>query len=345
MKAAVIQGPGNIRVEHVPDPQIHEPHDAVVAVTHAAICGSDLWAYQGTAPRKPGQRMGHEFIGVVEEIGCEVTTVRPGDRVIAPFVWSDGTCAFCTEGLHTSCERGGFWGVPGADGGQGEAVRVPFADGTLIKVPSGADETLDRALLTLCDVMGTGHHAATAAGIGHGDTVVVVGDGAVGLCGVLAARRLGAERIVLLGRHPQRTALARHFGATETVPERGEEAIARLHDLIPGKGASAVIEAVGTWESLHTAISVARPGAAVGFVGAPHGVGGKVDVRQLFDKNVSLRGGMAPVRAYIPQLLPDVLDGNLDPSPVFDLSIRLAETPIGYAAMQERHAIKALIHV
>lgn len=345
MKAAVIHGPGIIKVEQVPDPQIRGPHDAVVAVTHAAICGSDLWAYQGTAARRPGQRMGHEFIGVVEEIGREVRTVRPGDRVIAPFVWSDGTCDFCTAGLHTSCEQGGFWGVPGADGGQGEAVRVPFADGTLIRIPAGTDQSLDLALLTLCDVMGTGHHAAVAADVRPGNTAVVVGDGAVGLCAVLAARRRQAERIILLGRHPQRTAVALRFGATDVVPERGEEAVARVRELTLGQGGSAVIEAVGAWESLHTAISVARPGAAVGFVGAPHGVGGKVDIRQLFDRNVSLRGGVSPVRAYIPQLLPDVLDGKLDPSPVFDLLIRLADTPIGYAAMQERHAIKALIRV
>jgi threonine dehydrogenase-like Zn-dependent dehydrogenase len=345
MRAAMIHGPGDIRVGQVPDPVIQHPQDAVVTVTHAGICGSDLWAYRGTAPRQPGQRIGHEFTGIIQEVGREVRTVCPGDRVLAPFVWSDGTCEFCAAGLHTSCGLGGFWGSPGSDGGQGEAVRVPFADGTLVPVPADTDESQIPAMLTLCDVMGTGHHAALAAGVRPGGTVAVVGDGAVGLCGVLAARRLGAERVLMLGRHPDRTGIAVRFGADDVVSERGEAAVERVHELTRGRGACAVIEAVGTRESLHTAICVARPGGSVGFVGAPHGVRGKVDIRRLFDRNVSLRGGVAPVRAYIPELLTEVLAGDLDPGPVFDLTVRLDDTPSAYAAMHERRALKTLIRV
>ncbi|MFE7779185.1 zinc-dependent alcohol dehydrogenase family protein [Streptomyces sp. NPDC057445] len=343
MRATVIHGPNDIRIEHVPDPVIERPTDAVVRVTHACVCGSDLWAYRGVAARQPGQRIGHEFLGVVDAVGAEVGGLRPGDRVLAPFVWSDGTCDFCSEGLHTSCPRGGFWGEPGSDGGQGEAVRVPHADGTLVRLPGDVEEARLRALLTLSDVMSTGHHAALAAGVRPGATVAVVGDGAVGLCGVLAARRLGAERIIALSRHADRTAVAYSFGATDAVRQRGEEAVAAVRDMTGGHGVHAVLEAVGTEEAMRTAISIARDGGAVGFVGVPHGGSAGVDIGQMFGRNVALRGGVAPARAYIPDLLPDVLAGRLDPSPVFDLTVGLDEVPAGYAAMDERRALKALI--
>ncbi|MEV6317047.1 zinc-dependent alcohol dehydrogenase family protein [Streptomyces sp. NPDC051776] len=343
MRATVIHGPKDLRVEQVPDPRIERPTDAVVRVTHACICGSDLWAYRGVAERQPGQRIGHEFLGVVDEVGARVTGLRAGDRVLAPFVWSDGSCDFCAEGLHTSCPEGGFWGEPGSDGGQGEAVRVPYADGTLVRLPQDLDEALLPAVLALSDVMSTGHHAAVAARVRPGATVAVVGDGAVGLCGVLAAHRLGAERIIALGRHSQRTAVAREFGATDVVPERGDEAVAAVRELTGGTGAHAVLEAVGTDESMRTAISIARDGGAVGFVGVPHGGSAGVDIGQMFGRNVALCGGVAPARAYIPELLPDVIAGRLDASPVFDLTIGLDEVPVGYAAMDERRALKALV--
>ncbi|MFJ5925200.1 zinc-dependent alcohol dehydrogenase family protein [Kitasatospora sp. NPDC092948] len=345
MRATVIHGPQDIRIEEVPDPRIQRPTDAVVRVLNACICGSDLWAYRGVAKRQAGQRIGHEFLGFVEEVGPEVRDLTVGDLVVAPFVWSDGVCEFCREGLQTSCPHGGFWGIPGSDGGQGEAVRVPFADGTLVKLPKEAagDEKLLPALLALSDVMATGHHAAVSAGVRPGATVAVVGDGAVGLCGVLAAHRLGAGRIIALGRHEGRTAIARTFGATDVVPERGEAAIEAVRELTGGRGAHAVLEAVGTEESMRTAISVARDGGAVGYVGVPHGGSAGVDIRQMFDRNVSVRGGVAPARAYIPELLPDVLSGAIDPGVVFDRTVDLDGVPEGYRAMDERTALKVRI--
>ncbi|WP_055585040.1 zinc-dependent alcohol dehydrogenase family protein [Peterkaempfera griseoplana] len=347
MRATVIHGPQDIRVEEVPDAAVRHPTDAVVRVVLACICGSDLWAYRGVAARQPGQRIGHEFLGVVEEVGSEVSTVRPGDLVVAPFVWSDGVCDFCREGLQTSCPHGGFWGEPGSDGGQGEAVRVPFADGTLVGLPAEAasDDRLLTALLALSDVMATGHHAALAAGVRPGSTVAVVGDGAVGLCGVLAARRLGAERIVALGRHQVRTEIARSFGATDVVAERGDEAVAAVRELTGGQGAHAVLEAVGTEQSMRTALSIARDGGAVGYVGVPHGGSAGVDIGQMFNRNVALRGGVAPARAYIPELLADVLAGRIDPSPVFDRTVDLDGVPDGYRAMDDRSALKVRIRL
>ncbi|QGN48412.1 zinc-dependent alcohol dehydrogenase family protein [Micromonospora sp. WMMD558] len=345
MRATLIHAPFDIRVEEVPDAAVRNPTDAVVRVVQACVCGSDLWAYRGVAARRPGQRIGHEFLGVVEETGAEVSTVRRGDLVVAPFVWSDGTCDFCVEGLHTSCPHGGFWGEPGSDGGQGEAVRVPYADGTLVRLPAEAagDDRLLTAILALSDVMSTGHHAALAAGVRPGATVAVVGDGAVGLCGVLAARRLGAEQVIALGRHTARTDIARRFGATDVVAERGEAAVAAVRELTKGQGAHAVLEAVGTEESMRTAISVARDGGAVGYVGVPHGGSAGVDIRQMFGRNVRLGGGVAPARAYIPELLADVLAGRIDPSPVFDRTVTLDGVPDGYRAMDERTALKVRI--
>jgi threonine dehydrogenase-like Zn-dependent dehydrogenase len=343
MLAAVIHAPYDIRMDEVPDPYVQQPTDAVVRVTHACICGSDLWAYRGVAKRQPGQRIGHEFVGVVEDVGASVRGLRVGDHVVAPFVWSDGNCVFCREGLYTSCVHGGAWGQLGSDGAQGMAVRVPYADGTLVALPSGLDDAALVRILTLSDVMCTGHHAALAAGVAEGKTVAVVGDGAVGLCAVLAARRLGAQRIILLGRHEARTALGKRFGATDAVAQRGEEAIAAVKELTAGEGAHAVIEAVGTEQSMRTAIAIARDGGGVGFVGVPHGGAAGVDIGQMFGRNVSLAGGVAPVRAYIPELLADVLAGSLDPSPVFDVRVGLDGVPDGYAAMNERTALKVLV--
>src|SRR5438105_2671416 len=269
MRATLMYGAGDVRIEDVPDSHLIEPTDALVHVTRACICGSDLWPYRSMEPSETGQRMGHEFIGVVEAVGDGVRTVKAGDVVVAPFAWSDGTCVFCHEGLHTSCLHGGWWARDGIDGGQGEAVRVPLADGTLVVLPVGPDDSLMPSLLTLSDVMGTGHHAALAARVGPDKTVAVVGDGAVGLCGVIAARRLGAEQVIILGRHPDRIALAKEFGATDVVSERGDEAVERVRELTGGFGAHSVLECVGYEESTVTALSIARPGGAVGRVGVP----------------------------------------------------------------------------
>ncbi|TVL90974.1 zinc-dependent alcohol dehydrogenase family protein [Streptomyces sp. SAJ15] len=345
MRATTFHAPFDIRVEEVPDAAVREPGDAVVRVLRACVCGSDLWPYRGETARQPGQRIGHEFLGVIEETGPGVTGLSVGDLVVAPFVWSDGSCDYCVEGLPTSCPHGGFWGQAGFDGGQGEAVRVPFADATLVGLPADAasDDRLLAALLTLSDVMGTGHHAAVGADVRPGATVAVVGDGAVGLCGVLAARRLGAERIIALGRHAVRTDIARTFGATDVVAERGEAAVEAVRELTRGQGAHAVIEAVGTEQSMRTAVQITRHGGAIGYVGAPHGSGTGLDLGVMFGRNIALRGGVAPVRTYIPELLPDILDGTIDPSPVFDVTVDLDGVPEGYKAMDERTALKVLI--
>ena len=345
MRATVIHASHDVRVEEVPDPVIRRPTDAVVRVLLSCICGTDLWAYRGVAGFEPGQRIGHEFVGVVEDVGADVVGCGVGDLVVVPFVWSDGVCDYCAEGLTTSCEQGGFWGTKGSDGGQGEAVRVPYADGTLVRLPNDAasDRRLLTALLTLSDVLGTGHHGAVGAGAGPGMTVAVVGDGAVGLCGVLAAKRLGAERIIALGRHPARTDIARAFGATDVVPERGEMAVEAVRELTGGRGVPAVIEAVGTEQSMWTAVQIARDGGSIGCVGVPHGSDTGFDLSDVFERNIALHGGVAPVRTYIPQLLPDVLGGVIDPSPVFDLAVGLDGVPGGYKAMDDRTALKVLI--
>lgn len=343
MRATVFRGPGEVRVEEVPDPSIEQPTDALVRVTHACICGSDLWFYRGISEWEPGWRTGHEWVGVVEDVGREVTTIRRGDRVIAPFVYSDGTCEFCSKGLHTSCVNGGGWGGAGNDGGQGEAVRAPQADGTLVALPEsvGGDESLMTAILPLTDVMGTGHHAAVAAKVTTGGTAVVIGDGAVGLCAVLAAHRLGAARIIALGHHDDRLEIARRFGATDVVTERGQEAVDAVMELTQG-GAEAVLECVGNQGAMDTAVSIARPGGTIGFVGVPLGIEA-VNLRRMFGENIALRGGVAPVRAYLPELLRDVLAGSLDPSPVLDRTTDLDGVPDGYAAMDNREAIKVMV--
>jgi threonine dehydrogenase-like Zn-dependent dehydrogenase len=341
MKATVMYGAGDVRVENVPDPRIVQPTDAVVRVTHACICGSDLWPYQKMEPTPGGRRMGHEFIGIVEDTGSDVRTVKKGDLVVAPFAWSDGTCEFCQQGLQTSCLHGGFWGGE-LDGGQGEAARVPLADGTLVKLPVGPDHALMPSLLTLTDVMGTGHHAALAAKVAPGKIVAVVGDGAVGLCGVVAARRLGAEQIILLGRHADRIALARAFGATDIVSERGQEAIERVRALTSGLGAHSVLECVGHGQSTETALGIVRAGGAVGRVGVPQQETIPASIPTFF-RNVTIAGGPAPVRAYIEELMVDILDGRIEPGRVFDRTTTLDGVPDGYRAMNEREAIKVMI--
>jgi threonine dehydrogenase-like Zn-dependent dehydrogenase len=293
-------------------------------------------------PSETGQRMGHEFIGIVEAVGPDVRTVKAGDLVVAPFAWSDGTCVFCQEGLQTSCLHGGWWARDGIDGGQGEAVRVPQADGTLVGLPVGEDDALMPSLLALSDVMGTGHHAALHARVAPGKTVAVVGDGAVGLCGVIAAHRLGAERIILLGRHPDRLALAREFGATDIVEERGDAAVERVRELTDGLGVHSVLECVGHSQSVETALAIVRPGGAVGRVGLPQHDQLETRMSTFYD-NVTIGGGPAPARAYIDELLPDVLEGRIEPGRVFDRVIGLDEVPDGYRTMNDRESIKVMV--
>ncbi len=342
MRATVMYNAGDVRIENVPDARLIEPTDALIAISRACICGSDLWPYNLMEPVETGRPMGHEAVGVVEAVGADVRTLKAGDVVVMPFAYSDGTCAFCHEGLHTSCIHGGFFGSEEAGGAQAEALRVPQADGTLFVLPVGADDALMPSLLTLSDVMGTGHHAALAAKVGPGKRVAVIGDGAVGLCGVIAARRLGAEQIIIMGRHPDRIALAKDFGATDVVSERGEEAVERVRDLTGGFGVHSILECVGTDQAMNTAIGIARPGGAVGRVGVPHYE--TIPAAQpAFYNNVTVSGGPAPVRAYIEELLPDILEGRIEPGRVFDRVIGLDEVPGGYRAMNEREAIKVMV--
>jgi threonine dehydrogenase-like Zn-dependent dehydrogenase len=344
MKAAIFKGKGKVEIGERPDAAIIEPTDAVVRVVLASVCGSDLWYYRGESDYKPGDPIGHEFIGVVEQVGDKVSNIAKGDFVIAPFAYCDGTCPNCQAGMTTACVAGGFIPAGNKDGGQGKFVRVPLADGSLVKVPGSnhSDETL-ASLLTLSDVMSTGHHAAVCAGIKTGDTVAVVGDGAVGLCAIIAAKRLGAERIIALSRNPARQKLAREFGATDIVEERGEEAIEAVKKLTDGIGVDAALECVGTNEAMQTAIAIARPGSVVGNVGLPHDV--EIPALGIFVRNVGVHGGPAPVRAYIPELMKDVLNGRINPGRVFDYKTDLDNIAEAYAAMDERRAIKSLLRV
>ncbi len=342
MRATLMYGSGDVRIEDVPDAELVEPTDALITVTRACICGSDLWPYKTMEHDDAGRRMGHEAVGVVEAVGADVRTLKAGDVVVMPFAFSDGTCVFCHEGLHTSCINGGFFGTPDVGGAQAEAVRVPQADGTLFVLPVGKDDALMPSLLTLSDVMGTGHHAAVAAEVGPGKTVAVVGDGAVGLCGVIAAQRLGAEQIIILGRHADRIALAKEFGATDVVSERGEEAVERVRELTDGFGVHSVLECVGLEQSMQTAIGIARPGGAVGRVGVPQDETLPASQPAFYD-NITVSGGPAPVRAYIEELLPDILDGRIEPGRVLDRVVPLEEVPDGYRAMDEREAIKVIV--
>ena len=343
MRAAIYNGPRAIEVGSRPDPVIAATTDATVRVVYGSVCGSDLWYYRGESPHALGP-IGHEFIGVIEEVGPDVHTVARGDLVVAPFTFCDGTCANCVAGWPSNCMNGGSFGNHGVDGGQGERVRVPFADTTLVKVPDSghSDETL-RSLTTLADVMCTGYHAAVSGGVTPGSTVAVVGDGAVGLCAVISAKLLGAERIISMSRNPARQAAAREFGATDVVPERGDAATEAIMAMTDGVGVDAALECVGTGDSMKTAFSIARVGSVVGAVGAPHDVDVPIDV--VIFRNVGLRGGVSPVRRYIPILLPHVLEGDINPGRVFDFETDLEHLLEGYHAMDERRAIKSLVRV
>jgi len=358
MFATIIHGPRDIRLEEVDDLVLAsgtgeggEPasgRDAIVRVVAACVCGSDLWPYRGVTDTDDPHPIGHEFVGVVEQIGSAVSGVAVGDFVIAPFYDCDMTCVNCVNGVSPSCLDGNWWGRPDREGfptggAQAEYVRVPHADGSLVVVPaSRADDALVPHLLALSDVMGTGHHAAVSAGVGPGATVAVVGDGAVGLCAVIAAKRLGATRIVMMSRHPDRQALATRFGATDIVEQRGDEGVAAVKALFDGIGPDAVLECVGTAESMLQAIQSARPGGTVGYVGVPSG-GAELPIRTLFGTNVGVNGGVAPVRNYVEELLPDVLAGTIEPGLVFDLELPLTEVAEAYRAMDERRATKVLL--
>jgi hypothetical protein len=337
-------GAADVRIETVPDAGISEPTDALVAVSRACICGSDLWPYKVMEHSDIGRRMGHEAIGVIEAVGPGVRTMKAGDLVVMPFAFSDGTCTFCHQALQTSCIHGGFFGTPDVAGAQAEAVRVPLADGTLFVLPVGKDDALMPSLLTLSDVMGTGHHAAVCARVGPGKKAAVVGDGAVGLCGVIAARRLGAEQIILLGRHADRIALAKKFGATDIVSERGDAAVERVRKLTGGFGVDSVLECVGFADSMLTAIRIARPGGAIGRVGLPQEETIPASLPAFYN-NVTVSGGPAPVRAYIDELLPDILEGRIEPGRVFDRVIGLDKVPDGYREMNDRKSIKVMVEL
>ena len=336
MRATVIHSPGNIRVENLPDPEIQQPTDAVIRTVATCVCGSDLWDYRGINPVTQPTPMGHEYVGVVEQVGAEVTNIKPGQFVIGSFFASDNTCPNCRNGYQTSCLHREFVG-----GAQAEYLRVPLADGTLVATPDLPGDEHVASLLACSDVMGTGWYAATAAGVGPGSTVAVVGDGAVGLCAVIAARELGAERIIAMSRHASRQKLALEFGATDIIAERGQDGVARVRELTDGVGADAVLECVGTPESMSQALHSTRPGGDIGFVGVPHGV--EIDGVELFYSHVALRGGPAPVRRFLPDLIERVLAGRIDPGKVFDLTLPLDQAAEGYRAMDERRAIKTLL--
>jgi threonine dehydrogenase-like Zn-dependent dehydrogenase len=336
MRATTIHDTRDIRLSEVPDPRIEADTDAIVKVVAGCICGSDLWPYRGENEITAGDTIGHEAVGIVEEVGSAVTSFKPGDFVIVPFCHADNTCPHCLVGMHAVCDHLGF-----TESGQAEYTKVHQAEGSLVKTPGMPDAALIPSLLTLSDVMATGWHAAVTARVKPGGTAVVVGDGAVGLCGVLAAAHLGAERVIAMSRHEPRQAIARQFGATDIVAERGKEGGDRIKELTGGIGADAVLECVGTDESMKTAFAIARPGAMVGFVGAPHGV--ELPVRRMFQRNVGLAGGMAPVRAYLPELLDLVLDGTINPGLVFDQTLPLDQVAEGYRMMDERRAIKVLL--
>jgi len=346
MRAAIYQSAGNVVVEDVPDAALVEPTDVVVRVLRSCICGSDLWAYRGIIQRTPGARLGHEFIGLVEEVGSEVRTLAVGDLVVAPFQWSDNTCPACLDGLQTSCENGGTFGAPGTDGGQGEAVRVPQADGTLVAVPGGgadSDEKLLKALLATTDVAVTGLHGAVLADTTAGSTVAVIGDGAVGLCAVLGANRIiGAERIILMSRHADRQELGRKFGATDIIESRGTEGIEAVRELTGGLGVRHVVEAVGTPESWQMAVGMAREGGTIGAVGVPHTIP-ELPLFEPFRHHLRIHLGIAPVRRYLPDLIERALAGTYDAGPVFDSSLPLADVAKGYAAMSARESIKVML--
>lgn len=336
MRATIIYGAGDVRSEELPDPTITAPTDVVIRNSATCVCGSDLWEYRGLNPVPQPTPFGHEYCGVVEAVGTEVTSVEEGDFVIGSFFASDGTCPNCRNGFQTSCLHREFM-----VGCQAELVRVPMADGTLVAVPGGPDAEHLADYMALSDVMGTGWFAADAANVSPGMTVAVVGDGAVGQCAVLAAREMGAERIIAMSRHDTRQKLALEFGATDIVTERGDDGVAVIKDMTDGVGADAVLECVGTNESMHQALRSARPGAFVGFVGMQHDV--NINGEELFFSHAGLRGGPAPVRHFLPHLIALVQDGKIKPGKVFDLQLPLAQVDEAYRAMDERRAIKALL--
>jgi threonine dehydrogenase-like Zn-dependent dehydrogenase len=336
MRATTIHGTRDIRVSDVPDPVISAPTDAIVRIVAGCVCGSDLWPYRGENEITPGDTIGHECVGVVEEVGAAVSSFRPGDFVIVPFDHCDNTCAHCLAGAHAGCVNLGF-----TESGQAELALVTQAEGSLVKTDGMPDPALIPSLLTLADVFPTGWHAAISAGVRPGSTAVVVGDGAVGLFGVLSASLLGAERVVAMSRHEPRQAIARAFGATHVVAERDQAGVEVVMELTDGIGADAVLECVGTDQSMQTAFRIARPGSTVGFVGVPHGV--ELPLRRMFRSNIGLAGGMAPTRKYIPELLERVLAGGIDPGIVFDRTVSLDDVAEGYRAMDERRAIKVLV--
>jgi threonine dehydrogenase-like Zn-dependent dehydrogenase len=336
MRGAVLYGPRDVRLEERDAPKIIEPTDAIIRLPVTCICGSDLWDYRGIDPVTEPTPMGHEYCGIVEQVGRAVTTIERGQFVIGSFFASDNTCPNCQAGYQTSCVRRELVG-----GAQAGTLRVPLADGTLVATPDLPSDDLIPSLLTLSDVMGTGWFAAEAAGVKPGMTVAVVGDGAVGLLGVLSARQMGAERIIAMSRHEPRQKLAREFGATDIVTERGDGGVARIRELTNGIGADAVLECVGTHESMMQAIHSARPGASVGYVGVPHGV--ELDMQELFFAHVRLFGGPAPVRRFLPDLIDLVWNRKINPGKVFDLALPLDQVADGYRAMDERRAIKTLL--
>lgn len=336
MRVTTIHAPGDIRLEERPEPVITAPTDAIIKITAGCICGSDLWPYRGENPIQAGSTIGHEMVGVIEETGDGVSSFRKGDFVIVPFCTCDNSCPHCLNGAHSACANVGF-----TTGGQGEYGLVQQAEGSLVATDGMPEDAMIPALLALSDVFPTGWHCAVSARVKPGDTVVVVGDGAVGLCGVLAAVQMGAEKVIALSRHPSRQAVARQFGATHIVAERGVEGAKRIKEITNGIGADAVLECVGTDDSMRMAFQAARPGAMVGFVGVPHGV--KLPVERMFGKNVGLAGGVAPVRRYLPALLDLVTSGAVDPGLVFDAEMPLADVAEGYRAMDERRAIKVLL--
>lgn len=338
MRATVLHGPGDVRFEEVAEPQILKPTDAIIKLAASCICGSDLWPYRGLQPQDGPMHMGHEYCGTVVEVGSEVRSVRPGQFVVGSFCISDNTCPHCRFGFQSSCEQREFM-----SGAQAPYARVPLADGTLVATETMPDDDLIPGLLAASDVLGTGWYAADAARVQPGSTVAVVGDGAVGLMAVLAAKQMGAERIIAMSRHKARQELALEYGATDIVQSRGEEGVAEVRSLTAGIGADAVLECVGTGESMQQAIRSARPGAMIGYVGVPHGV--QLDGQQLFMSQTGMQGGPAPVRRFLPQLMDLVLTRRIDPGKVFDLTVPLEDVAEGYRAMDERRAIKTMLRV
>jgi threonine dehydrogenase-like Zn-dependent dehydrogenase len=336
MRGAILHAPGDVRFEERPDPVIIQPTDAIIRTVAACVCGSDLWPYRGINEVPKPRPIGHEYCGIVEEVGADVTSIAPGQFVVGGFLTSDNTCPHCRAGFQSACQNGG-----GYDGCQSEFIRVPLADGTLVATPEAPPKDLIPSLLSLSDVMATGWFAAVSAGVKPGMTVAVVGDGAVGLCGVLAAAELGADRVIVMSRHPDRQKLALEFGATELVAERGDDGIGRIKDLTDGVGADAVLECVGTGEAILQALRSTRPGGLVGYVGVPHGV--ELPVQEMFFSNVGLRGGPAPVRRFLPDLMDRVWSRRIEPGRVFDLELPLDQVADAYRAMDQRAAIKVLL--